>query len=124
MDSKKSHKTKVLLVDDSESFVRVAKVLLRDFEIAVALDGEEALVKLEEFHPDVAFVDLVLPKISGLELIVKFKELRPDLYIIALTAIDDEETLNEVIELGAKDYLIKGALTAEALKSAIAKASE
>ncbi len=121
MASKKSHKVKILLADDSETFLRAAQLLLRDYEIETAVDGEEALRKLKANPPDIFFVDLVLPKISGTELIRQIAAEYPDVAIVALTAIDDHETVQEVMDMGAKDYLIKGALSSDTFKAIIEK---
>jgi DNA-binding NarL/FixJ family response regulator len=117
--SKKSHKVRILLADDSETFLRAAQVLLREYEIETAIDGEEALAKIKANPPDIFFVDLVLPKISGTDLISKVTADYPNVAIVALTAIDDDETVQEVMEMGAKDYLIKGALSADTFKEII-----
>lgn len=122
MASKKSRKAKVLLADDSESFLRAAQLLLRDYDIDTARDGEEALAKIKASPPDLLFVDLVLPKISGTDLIPQVKTRYPKVAIVALTAIDDDETVREVLKLGASDYVIKGALSAEALGAIIKRA--
>jgi DNA-binding NarL/FixJ family response regulator len=119
--SKKSHKVKILLADDSETFLRAAQLLLREYEIETAIDGEEALEKLKSNPPDIFFVDLVLPKISGTELIRQVSTDYPDVAIVALTAIDDDETVQEVLNMGAKDYLIKGALSSNTFKAIIEK---
>ncbi|MFX1582453.1 MAG: response regulator transcription factor, partial [Promethearchaeota archaeon] len=90
-------------------------------EIETAVDGEEALRKLKANPPDIFFVDLVLPKISGTELIRQIAAEYPDVAIVALTAIDDHETVQEVMDMGAKDYLIKGALSSNTFKAIIEK---
>ncbi|MFX1492562.1 MAG: response regulator [Promethearchaeota archaeon] len=112
---------KILLADDSETFLRAAKFLLRDYEIETAVDGKEALEKIKANPPDIFFVDLVLPKISGTDLISQITREYPDIIIVALTAIDDDETVQEVLQMGAKDYLIKGALSSETFKTIIEK---
>jgi DNA-binding NarL/FixJ family response regulator len=119
--SKKSDKVRILLADDAEAFLRAAQLLLRDYEVETAVDGEEALAKLKANPPDIFFVDLVLPKISGTELISQVSTEYPDISIVALTAIDDDETMQEVMDMGAKDYLIKGALSTDIFKSIIEK---
>ena len=121
MVSKKSPKVKILLADDSETFLRAAQLLLRDYDIETAFDGEEALTKLKANPPDIFFVDLVLPKISGTDLIRQVSTEYPEVAIVALTAIDDDETVQEVMDMGAKDYLIKGALSSDTFKAIIEK---
>jgi len=120
--SKKSPKPRILLADDSESFLRAAQLLLRDYDVDTARDGEEALAKIKASPPDVLFVDLVLPRISGTDLIPRVKTRYPKVAIVALTAIDDDETVREVLKLGASDYVIKGALSAEAFGAIIKRA--
>lgn len=122
MASKKSPKPRVLLADDSESFLRAAQQLLRDYDVDTARDGEEALAKIRARPPDVLLVDLVLPKISGTDLIPQVKAGYPKVAIVALTAIDDDETVRDVLKLGASDYVIKGALSAEAFAAIIKRA--
>ncbi len=115
MASEKSSKqVRVLLADDSRIFLRAAQILLSEYyEVEIAYDGQEALDKLRAHPPDVFIVDLVLPKISGTQLIPQVKKAFPELIIVALTAIDDDETVREVLALGAHHYLIKGALTGD-----------
>lgn len=122
MASKKSPKPRILLADDSESFLRAAQLLLRDYDVDTARDGEEALAKIKASPPDVLFVDLVLPRISGTDLIPRVKTRYPKVAIVALTAIDDDEMVREVLKLGASDYVIKGALSAEAFDAIIKRA--
>ncbi len=119
MASKKSPKIKILLADDSATFLRAAKFLLKEYEIETAVDGEEALRKIKADPPDIFFVDLVLPKISGTDLIRQVSKDYPTVFIVALTAIDDDEMVQDVMKMGAKDYLIKGALSSNILKAII-----
>ncbi len=119
MGSKKSSKPSILLVDDSEDFIRTTKILLQDFNILSANSGIEALSLLEKGLPELILVDLVMPKMSGLELMKTLREKYPDITIVALTAIDEEETLDECRALGVTEYLIKGALTSAQLRETI-----
>ena len=119
MGSKKLHEPSILLVDDSEEFVRSTKILLQDYNIRFALSGKEALSQIAESQPDIILVDLVMPKMNGLELMKIVREKHPGITIVALTAIDEEETLDECKRLGVIEYLIKGALTSSELRGTI-----
>ncbi len=121
MNSKKSTRGTILLVDDSEDFIRAARVLLRGFNIDFAMNGLEALEKIETSPPDILIVDLVMPKMSGLEVIKQVREKFPDIVVVALTAIDEEETLSKCFDMGIKDYMIKGALSSDRLRASIQK---
>jgi len=113
------HKPSILLVDDSEEFVRSTKILLQDYNIRFALSGNEALSQIDESQPEIILVDLVMPKMNGLELMKIVREKHPGITIVALTAIDEEETLDECRRLGVTEYLIKGALTSSELRETI-----
>ena len=64
-------------------------------------------------------LDLVMPKMNGLELMKIVRKKYPEITIVALTAIDEEETLDECKRLGVIEYLIKGALTSSELRETI-----
>jgi diguanylate cyclase (GGDEF)-like protein len=107
----------ILVVDDDEDIARFVEVNLRlhGFEVVLAHDGEQALAKVAECRPDLAVVDLRMPKLDGLELT---RRLRADpmttaLPIIMLTA--KGQTVDKVVGLttGADDYLVKPFDTAE-----------
>jgi CheY-like chemotaxis protein len=119
LDSKKSHKPTILIVDDSEEFIKTTKILLQEYTLDTANTGFEALNLLEKQLPDIILIDLVMPKMSGLELMKIVKEKYPSITMVALTGIDEEETLNECRALGITEYLIKGVLTATELKKTI-----
>jgi CheY-like chemotaxis protein len=119
LDSKKSHNTSILLVDDSQEFVKTTLILLKDFNIQSATSALEALEIMEKTVPDIILIDLVMPKMSGLELIKIVKEKYPRVTMAALTGIDEEETLDECRALGVTEYLIKGALTSAELRETI-----
>jgi len=58
--------------------------------VAEAGDGEEAVKFASELKPDVAVMDIVMPKINGIEATKKIKEIAPDTAILILTAYDDD----------------------------------
>jgi CheY-like chemotaxis protein len=121
LDSKKLHKPSILLVDDSEEFIKTTKILLQDYNIQSANNGNDALVLIAKNAPEIMLIDLVMPKMSGLELMKIIKEKYPAIIMAALTGIDEEETLAECRALGVSEYLIKGALTSAELRETIAR---
>jgi two-component system response regulator DegU len=70
-------------------------------------DGENALAKIRDLVPDVAVVDLNLPRIHGIELVRRLRGegLRTKVVIVAST--DDPEIVREVVRAGADGYLLK-----------------
>ena len=77
--------------------------------VAEAGDGEEAVTLASEFQPDVAVMDIVMPKLNGIEATRKIKEIAPDIAILILTAYDDDEYVLGLLDAGAAGYLLKSA---------------
>jgi diguanylate cyclase (GGDEF)-like protein len=107
----------ILVVDDDKDIARFVEVNLQlhGFRVVVAHDGEQALALVQEHKPDLAVVDVRMPRVDGLELT---RRLRADpmtgaLPIILLTA--KGLTVDKVVGLtaGADDYLVKPFDTAE-----------
>ncbi len=83
---------KVLLVEDSTLFRQLLKETLHDrfpsVEIHEAVNGDEALQKIEAVHPDLVFMDIRLPGENGLEVTRKIKASYPGIVVIILTGFD------------------------------------
>lgn len=110
-------KTKALIVEDEESISTLLDYNLsrEDFETRIAVDGEDALLKTQEFHPDIVILDWMLPKVSGIEVCRRLRQ-NPEtrnLPIIMLTARSEETDRIRGLETGADDYLTKPFSTAE-----------
>ncbi len=99
---------RILVVDDDQKIAQFVSSNLsaRGYEIIKASDGEEALSKAQEVQLDLMLLDLSLPKIEGIEVL---RRLRPQsaFPIIILSALDDEASKIEALDLGADDYLTK-----------------
>ena len=99
---------KILVVDDEKPISDIMKFNLtkEGYEVHVAADGEEALQKVEEVHPDLILLDLMLPKMDGLEVARQVRK-NYDMPIIMVTAKDSELDKVLGLELGADDYVTK-----------------
>ncbi|QRQ96283.1 response regulator YycF [Lactiplantibacillus plantarum] len=99
---------KILVVDDEKPISDIMKFNLtkEGYEIHVAADGEEALQKVDEVHPDLILLDLMLPKMDGLEVARQVRK-NYDMPIIMVTAKDSELDKVLGLELGADDYVTK-----------------
>ncbi|WP_430490616.1 response regulator YycF [Lactiplantibacillus pentosus] len=99
---------KILVVDDEKPISDIMKFNLtkEGYEVHVAADGEEALQKVDEVHPDLILLDLMLPKMDGLEVARQVRK-NYDMPIIMVTAKDSELDKVLGIELGADDYVTK-----------------
>ncbi|MCT3284044.1 DNA-binding response regulator [Lactiplantibacillus pentosus] len=99
---------KILVVDDEKPISDIMKFNLtkEGYEVHVAADGEEALQKVDEVHPDLILLDLMLPKMDGLEVARQVRK-NYDMPIIMVTAKDSELDKVLGLELGADDYVTK-----------------
>ncbi|MEG6580505.1 response regulator YycF [Lactiplantibacillus plantarum] len=99
---------KILVVDDEKPISDIMKFNLtkEGYEVHVAVDGEEALQKVDEVHPDLILLDLMLPKMDGLEVARQVRK-NYDMPIIMVTAKDSELDKVLGLELGADDYVTK-----------------
>ncbi|MBV9280053.1 MAG: SpoIIE family protein phosphatase [Chloroflexi bacterium] len=100
---------RVLVVDDDPDINRLVSVRLkaRGFDVRSASDGEEALAELVESPPDVLFLDVSMPGLSGLDVLERVRGERLDLAVIMMTAFGSEEVAVEALRRGADDYLRK-----------------
>ncbi len=98
---------KILIVDDEERIRELIKMNLElaGYECSEAEDGEEAIEKMKEFKPDLALLDIMLPKKNGYEIAQDF--IKADIPIIFLTAKDSVVDKVKGLKLGADDYIVK-----------------
>ena len=101
----------VLIVEDEESLATLLQYNLdkEAFRVAVATDGEEALLMIDEGAPDLVVLDWMLPKVSGVEVCRRLRA-RPEtrnLPIIMLTARGEESDRIRGLDTGADDYIVK-----------------
>ena len=99
---------RILIVDDSEDNVLLARKYLEDEHACyTALCGEDALKILATEPIDLALLDIMMPRMTGLTLFQFVRELRPDLAVIFLTSVDDLNMAVDHMKSGAADYLLK-----------------
>ncbi|MBE3119479.1 MAG: response regulator transcription factor [Candidatus Atribacteria bacterium] len=106
-------KIRLMLVDD-HLVVRVGlKTFLQtqeDFDVvAEASDGEEAVSRALEMHPDVILMDITMPGVDGLEATRRLRVLCPKCLILALTVHDDKQYFMQMLAAGASGYITKQA---------------
>lgn len=107
---------RILVADDSQ-FMRTA--YKRDLEsqgtfevVGMAADGEEALQQAMDLAPDVAVLDVRMPKLDGLEVARRIDSHRPGTAIVMISSYDDLEFVSELFKNGpeGKAYLLKSSL--------------
>jgi len=101
----------VLLADDHPAFREGLSRLLSEQDdlviVGEAADGEEAVKLANELKPDVAVIDVAMPKFNGIEATKRIKKTCPDMAILIVSAYDDEQYVISAIEAGAAGYLLK-----------------
>lgn len=99
---------KVLVVDDSKLMHKMYEVMLRQYPLVYALDGRQALDRLQE-HADVDLVllDINMPNMNGLEFLAQLRSDGAELPVIIISTEGREEDTARGIEAGANAYIKK-----------------
>ena len=107
--------SKVLVIDDEEIVLDSCLQILSsgDYEIQSADNGLLGIRMVEEFRPDLIFVDLKMPGISGFEVIEKIQEIDPTVVTIVITGFATIGSAVEAMQKGAFDFLPKPFTPAE-----------
>lgn len=102
---------RILLVEDDNALadVYVTRLQAEGFDIRRVSNGEEALAAARAYVPDLAVVDVMMPKVSGFDVldILRNTPETANLKIIMLTALNQESDKERAQSLGADDYLVK-----------------
>jgi DNA-binding NarL/FixJ family response regulator len=112
---------RVLLVDD-HPLVRggLRALLAPEAEISVvgeATNGSEAISRAIDLEPDVILMDLHMSEMNGIEATRQILRAQPRIGVIALTMLEDDDTVFAAMRAGAQGYLLKGADEAEVLRA-------
>lgn len=102
---------KIIIADDHQ-VVRAGIRRLLSIEKTIqiideASNGEEAVQLVKYYKPDVALLDIFMPKLTGIEAVKKIKMENPEVFVIMLTAYEDSEHLEKALRAGADGYLSK-----------------
>jgi len=104
-------KIKILIADD-HAVVRVGTRRILEQEpdlevVAEAGDGEEAVRQATSLKPDVAIIDVAMPKLDGIQATKQIKSVCPAIAVLILSAYDDDQFVFSLLEAGAAGYLLK-----------------
>ena len=102
-------KPRILVADDERNIRKNLAMVLEagGYQVDEASDGEEALTLCRQTHPDIAFVDLHMPKIEGLDVLARMRTLSPRTAVVIITAYGSAANAAEAMKLGALDFLEK-----------------
>src|SRR5947207_15118715 len=100
---------RLLIVDDDLSLCANLKNFFErhQYKVMTANDGLEAVKTVEQFHPNLMFLDIGLPGISGIEVLKRVKEKDPSVRVIMITGQSEDELMRQARVLGADDYVTK-----------------
>jgi two-component system alkaline phosphatase synthesis response regulator PhoP len=102
---------KILIADDEPDILEIVSYNLgkEGYEIYTAKDGNEAIERAKQLHPDLIILDIMMPKKTGVEVcqILRSQPAFQDTLIIFLTALSDEASQIKGLETGADDYVSK-----------------
>ena len=102
---------KILIADDEPDILEIISYNLNKegYQVFTAKDGNEAIEKAKEVHPDLIILDIMMPYKSGVDVcrILRTQAAFEDTLIIFLTALSDDTTQIKSLETGADDYITK-----------------
>ncbi len=119
-------KHKILIADDNPHFAKALKFMILDSfqnqvdEINIVKDGDECLTELSSKLYDTVFMDINMPKVNGIEATRKATHLYRNLIIIAVSFHSEMKYIVQMIEAGARSYIIKDEISKETLDKALA----
>jgi len=112
-------KVRVLVADDHtivrQGLVGILKASAEVEVVAEASDGNEAVERALKTKPDVAVLDVSMPRLSGIEAARRIHEALPATRLLVLTMHDDEEYILKMVRAGASGYLLKDGAASELL---------
>ena len=105
-------KVKILLVDDQPEVLEHERTILEKIpvvEVITARTGAEAIQALVKHRPDMVFLDLILPDLTGEQIlrVIRAKEELKDLTVVIVTAKGDQEQYQRAFQLGCDAYVTK-----------------
>ncbi|MBT1093544.1 response regulator transcription factor [Streptomyces sp. Tu102] len=103
--------TRILLADDHHLVRRGVRLILESEPdltvVAEAGDGAEAVEAARAHHPDLAVLDISMPRMTGLQAARELSRTQPELHILILTMYDNEQYFFEALAAGASGYVLK-----------------
>jgi PleD family two-component response regulator len=106
-----AERPRILIADDNAQGVELLEAYLSgsDYDTRTASDGEQTLRIVEEWHPDLILLDIMMPKISGFEVCKRVRKnpATRDAAVLMVTALDQPADIERAVEAGTDDFLTK-----------------
>ena len=102
---------RILIADDHDIVRRGLRALVQEEPswqiVADVQDGRSAVVKSQELKPDIAILDIGMPSLNGLDATKQIVKVNPNTKVLILTMHDSEQLIQNVLNAGARGYLMK-----------------
>jgi len=106
-----SEPKKILIVEDEVDILQLfaVRIEVNGYDVVTAVDGEEALEKVNSENPDLILLDLMIPKIDGYEVCrtLKFDDETKNIPIIILSALNEAVDKQKALDAGVDAYFVK-----------------
>lgn len=107
--------TKILVADDSELILRMATDLLSEagYKVITAGDGSTALRRIEEEHPDLVVLDLLMPRMTGFDVLreIRQNDRLKTIPVLIMSGVYKEDVVSHLWQMGASGFMDKDLLT-------------
>ncbi|WP_213818312.1 response regulator [Garciella nitratireducens] len=101
----------VLIIEDDPMVAQINQKFVNSVEgfsvVDIAANGQEALFSIENKKIDLIILDIYMPKLDGIAFLKKMRKTRHNIDVIAITASKEADIIDQVLKLGAVDYLVK-----------------
>lgn len=102
--------SKTILVVDDAAFMRmmIRDILAKEgYSIREAVNGRDAVEKFEALRPDLVTLDVTMPEMDGIGALAAIRAIDPSASVLMVSAMGQQTLIDEALEAGATDYLIK-----------------
>ena len=114
-------KIRILLADDHEIYLDGLLAMLQKQPetevVGTALNGKACIEQAEKLRPDIILTDIIMPVMDGIAATRLLTALHPEINIIALSMFDQDNLIVDMLEAGARGYLVKNAHKTEILEA-------
>ncbi|WP_071395329.1 response regulator [Bacillus tuaregi] len=101
---------RILVVDDAAFMRMMIKDILtkNGYEVVgEAADGQQAVDKFKELHPDLVTMDITMPEMDGITALKEIRNINPNSKVIMCSAMGQQAMVIDAIQAGAKDFIVK-----------------
>ena len=113
---------KILVVDDERDICEFVKAFFeeRGYSVRTALGGEDALTIIKDDKPELVLLDIKMKGMDGIAALKHIKDLDRNIKVVMVTALEEQERMDEACRLGACEYITKP-LSLDHLEHAVEK---